>query len=371
MHYIGLISGTSMDAIDCALVEITDTEIALVDYLQSPLDLEIKHLLSSVNNKSSLENTTRLDVILGKLFAEAASTICSKNRFDRSQVRAIGCHGQTILHRTTGTEPTSTQIGDPNIIATQTGIDTVTDFRRMDIAHGGQGAPFAPVIHEALFRMEEKDLVVVNIGGMANITILPSGKSGRSVYGFDTGPGNVLLDEWTRLHHEQEYDRDGNWAKAGKVDRALLEQMLAYEYFYMTPPKSTGRDEFNLNWLKKQLESYRGKLSNVDVQTTLVELTAVSIGSMINDHAATAEDIILCGGGAHNRFLMERLAFCLPDRKLKTARDYGYNPDAIEAMCFAWLAKLRIENIPVSVSSVTGADKNAVLGAIYSSVVKD
>ena len=370
MHYIGLISGTSMDAIDCALVDITESGISLVDYQQYPLDRGIKHQLIPINDKTSLEKTAALDVALGELFAEAANAICHVNRIEKEQIRAIGCHGQTIYHRTAGTAHTSIQIGDANIIAARTGIDTVSDFRRMDMALGGQGAPFAPVIHEILFRQDRKDTVVVNIGGMANITILPSGQGGRSVTGFDTGPGNVLLDEWTRLHQKLDYDSDGNWAKFGTADRDLLDLMLAYHYFSLPPPKSTGRDEFNLNWLKNQLEMYKVKLSNVNVQTTLVELTAVSIGNMIDQHASAAEDVILCGGGAHNRYLMERLACRLEGRNLKTTQDYGYNPDAIEAMCFAWLAKLRMDNLAVPVSSVTGAARDAVLGAIYSSGVQ-
>ena len=354
-----------MDAIDCALVDISDQNISLIDYQQLTIEQDIKHRLSSINEQTGLDTITRLDVILGRLFADAAGAICKNNQVDNNQICAIGCHGQTILHRATGPEPTSLQIGDANIIARETGIPTVSDFRRMDIAFGGQGAPFAPVIHEILFRQDNKETVVVNIGGMANITILPSRQSGKPVSGFDTGPGNVLLDEWTRLHNKQEYDRDGEWARSGELEEGLLQQMTSYPYFAELPPKSTGRDEFNIHWLDGQLEKYSGTTKNVNVQTTLVELTVQSIADMIRQHAEKAVDIILCGGGAHNHFLVERLSSHLQESELNSTGYFGYDPDAIESMCFAWLARLRLDNIPVPVSSVTGASRDAVLGAIY------
>lgn len=365
MYYIGLISGTSMDAVDCALLQITGREVSLVDYQQYPVDNTIRAMLKAVNKDTAISTVSRLDVSLGKIFAEAAQSIIDNNGIDKSAIAAIGSHGQTVFHHPGQPAPCSLQIGDANTIANSTGITTVADFRRMDMAAGGEGAPLAPVIHDVLFRQDEMDNVVVNIGGMANITFLPSRNNGHPISGFDTGPGNVLMDEWVKLHKQRDYDEDGLWAGLGRVDEGLLQQFLSCDYFTAAPPKSTGRDDFNLEWLNDQLATFKRTFQEVDVQATLLALTATSIAEAVRQHAASAARVIICGGGAHNLCLLQALQDKLAGFSVCSSADLGYNPDAIEAMAFAWLARCRLEEIPGNIPSVTGAVAPRLLGGVY------
>lgn len=360
-----------MDAVDCALLKIiANSKITLTAYRQFPIEHTIRAILKSINKDTAISTICRLDTGLGKIFAEAAQTLIVESGIDKSGIAAIGSHGQTVFHHPEQPAACSLQIGDANIIANMTGITTVADFRRMDMAAGGQGAPLAPVIHDVLFRQNDSDTAVVNIGGMANITFLPSRNSKKAISGFDTGPGNVLMDEWIKLHKQLDYDQDGAWAASGSVIDGLLQQMLSCHYFAAMPPKSTGRDDFNRDWLDDELATYNTSLPEHDVQATLLELTAVSIADAIQQHAATAERVIICGGGAHNLQLMRTLQDKLDAYTVCSSEELGYNPDAIEAMAFAWLARCRLEGIPANIPSVTGANGPRLLGAVYEATAK-
>ena len=358
-------SGTSMDAIDAALVDIAKDQIRLIAYRQYPITSELRQELLSVTGISSIDHITRLDVRMGRVFAESASALMRENNRVTSDISAIGCHGQTILHRPELPEPTTLQIGDPNLIAYITGITTVADFRRMDIAAGGQGAPLAPALHKHLFRHETKNRVVVNIGGMANITILPAKDTSSTICGFDTGPGNVLLDAWVFKHTGQPMDANGSWAASGACNPKLLELLIQDDYFDLPPPKSTGRDYFNLHWLQAKLKNFNHATPPEDIQSTLVQLTAITITEAINQYAPSTKEVIVGGGGAHNPQLMQALARNLAKCNVISTRDFGINPDALEAIAFAWLAKCRIEGHAGNLPAVTGATVPVVLGCIY------
>ena len=355
-----------MDAIDGALVHFSDNNFKLIDYQQYPIPENIRTALKEFSGETTIDQLSRLDVRLGRLFGETALLLLKKNNIEHNDIKAIGSHGQTILHRPETPEPYSLQIADPNIIAHMTGIKTVSDFRRMDIAAGGQGAPLAPIFHSYLFHHQTTDRVILNIGGMANITVLPAMDKNHPVLGFDTGPGNVLLDAWIRRHTGREFDKDGRWAATGKVNNDLLNSLLDDEYFKMPPPKSTGRDYFNMKWLEHKLECAKQSLSPQDIQATLLKLTVTSIISAIERYAKTAREIYVCGGGVHNLEFMKCLSQQLADCIVKTTEESGINPDAVEAMTFAWLAKCRLEGLPGNLPSVTGAKLPCVLGAIYS-----
>jgi len=370
VYYIGLISGTSMDAIDCALLNVADKNITLTAYQQYPIDHAIRAVLKSVNKDTAISTICRLDVSLGKIFAGAALSIIDESGVKKSEIVAIGSHGQTVFHHPEKPTACSLQIGDANSIAHYTGLTTVADFRCMDMAAGGEGAPLAPVIHDVLFRQNDSDTVVVNIGGMANFTYLPARNSKREISGFDTGPGNVLMDEWIKQNKQQDYDKDGAWAASGRVNEELLQQLLSCHYFSEAPPKSTGRDDFNLDWLEDQMAVFNRALPEQEVQATLLALTAVSIADAIRQHAASADKVIICGGGAHNLHLMQALHNNLEGYEVCSSDALGYNPDAIEAMCFAWLARCRLEEIPGNIISVTGASAPRLLGAVYQATAK-
>jgi anhydro-N-acetylmuramic acid kinase len=305
-----------------------------------------------------------MDTRLGRLFAGSVRALLRSTRTPASRIRAIGSHGQTILHLPDAALPVSLQIGDPNVIARETGITTVADFRRMDIAAGGQGAPLAPAFHAAQFRISSRDRCVLNIGGIANLTILPGARS-RTVRGHDTGPGNGLMDDWSRRHIGTEFDRDGRWAGRGQTATVLLRALLADPYFRRNPPKSSGREHFNLEWLDRILRRLQRRLPAVDVQATLLELTATSIADAFRRHAPRCRELLVCGGGVHNKLLMRRLHEHLAGVLVRSTDAYGLDPDCIEAVTFAWLAKRRLERRPGNLPSVTGARRPVLLGAIH------
>jgi len=280
----------------------------------------------------------------------------------RALAKAIGLHGQTLWHNPSGEHPFSMQLGDANIITSQTNIPVVADFRRKDVALGGQGAPFTPAFHEFIFRNINASVSVLNIGGMANITVLPQSKNDRLI-GYDTGCGNVLLDMWVHKHQNVTYDKDGAWAKSGNVDYTLLDAMMADNYFSQPYPKSTGREKFNEAWLDEIL-TRRGsavcsRVLEEDVQRTLVELTALSISNEVLKF--NSDVALLCGGGAKNSFLVERIKALMPNVEVVIAQ----NADSIEAMTFAWLAYKRIHKEEINLKDVTGARKNTILGCVY------
>ncbi len=363
MYYIGLMSGTSTDAIDAALVEFND-KAQLKFYREYPIENSLRHQIRLINDKSDLGHIADLDHELGHLFANAVNSLLEEANVSADQIKVIGSHGQTILHKPDATHKTSIQISDPNVICAETGITTVADFRRMDMAHGGQGAPLASAFHQYQFQQDNKSIVILNIGGIANITLLPS--DGNKVIGFDTGPGNGLLDDWIQLNKNEEYDEDSLWANSGKENSELLKQCLSDNYFSLTAPKSTGRDYFNLEWLKGYLSKHNSEIAPENIQATLLKLSAITISNAIQETANDYNEVLVCGGGAYNQALMKTIQGLLPDIKISTTADYGLTPDCIEAVTFAWLAKQRIENKPANLPSVTGADKKVLLGGIYS-----
>lgn len=365
--YVGLISGTSVDAIDAALVDFSQASPRLVRYQQAPLTEEIRKQLLDFNDlrcTASLTRVLELDALLGECFAAAALQLLEAADTARKQVRAIGSHGQTILHLPDAPHPSSLQIADPNRIALITGITTVADFRRMDIAAGGQGAPLAPAFHAAHMRSRDAHRAVVNIGGIANLSFLAR-DDGVPVLGFDCGPGNALLDEWTQRHLGRRFDDNGAWAAAGRCMEPLLERFLEDPFFSREIPKSTGRDYFNGAWLDGVLAQVRDEYAPADIQATLLELTVRGIIDGCRRLPQQIDELIVCGGGVHNLHLMSRLEALLPHGELRPSSDLGIPPDATEAMCFAWLAKRRLAGLPGNLPSVTGASHGVVLGAVY------
>lgn len=367
MYYIGLMSGTSMDAVDTALVEF-DTKAKLIHYCEYPIEQSLRQQVRSINENSTLAQVAELDHELGHLFANAVNDLLKETNISSDQIIAIGSHGQTVFHKPEASPDnpytTSIQIADPNIICAKTSIMTVADFRRMDMAFAGQGAPLASAFHQYQFQQEDKSLVILNIGGIANITLLPN--DGSKVIGFDTGPGNGLLDDWIQLNGSKEYDKDSAWALSGKENRKLLNDLLNDKYFSIEQPKSTGRDYFNLSWLKEHLDKQDTNIVAEDVQATLLRLTVATISDAINKVANDYHEVLLCGGGAYNPTFSKLLQQSLANLKVTTTSDYGLTPDCIEAVTFAWLAKQRMENKTANIPDVTGANRKVLLGGLYS-----
>ncbi len=365
-YYIGLISGTSIDAIDTVLIGMKgDGKPEIISSLASPIEESIRvplHALIKQGADATLGQLTKLDVMLGRLFAGAVQQLLKQAGLTGPQIKAIGSHGQTVFHQPEVGTPTSIQIGDPNLIAEITGITTVADFRRRDMAAGGQGAPMVPAFHQAVFHSDSEDRVVVNIGGIANITVLPK-DGNQPVTGFDTGPGNTLMDLWTLKFLNQTMDRDGQFAEKGVVNNELLEQLLADNYFSRPAPKSTGREYFNLSWLLKNFGPTKTRPE--DTQATLCELTAVSVMQAIKKSAPDTQRILVCGGGSHNPLLMSRMHKLGGDIIFDNTSMAGIDPDWVEAAAFAWLACKTLEGNSGNLPSVTGARSECVLGGIY------
>jgi anhydro-N-acetylmuramic acid kinase len=364
MYYVGLISGTSMDAVDAALVSFKGDKVASVHYRPFPIVESIRAQLRALDERSPVQAVARLDVLTGSIFAQAVMMLLKETGTAPDDVTAIGSHGQTIMHAPGSGDRYTLQIGDPNIIALETGITTVADFRRMDMAAGGQGAPFAPAFHAVQFRSPGHERVVLNLGGIANITLLPA-DANAEVIGFDTGPGNGLMDDWAQRHLHRPFDQDGHWAASGQVHSGLLNNLLSDDYLGCAPPKSTGRDYFNLEWLDRKLAVSRAKISPQDVQATLARLTARSVADAVSDHAHAAREILVCGGGVHNAHLMVELRAACAGRAVQSTANLGLDPDAVEAVTFAWLARRRLECLPGNLPSVTGAKQSVVCGAIF------
>ncbi len=367
MHYIGLMSGTSVDGIDAALVSISATgRPVLVATYAHPMPPatrgEIQALMQTGANE--IERLGELDMALGELFAEAANAVIQQAGFDKKNIRAIGSHGQTLRHRPRAGHPFTLQIGNPSVIAERTGITTVADFRARDIAARGQGAPLVPALHQRMFHSPQRNRVIVNIGGIANVTCLPADGT-QPVAGFDTGPGNTLLDQWIGLHRASSHDEAGQWAASGKSSNALLELLLRDPYFQVSPPKSTGREHFNLTWLDQHLKQLPSTPAADDVQATLLQLTAQTIAGAIRRYLPQTQEVYICGGGAHNRQLISALAGNLSGIPVTTTEALGLHPDWVEAVAFAWLAHQTLEGQPGNLPSVTGAKRAVILGGIY------
>ncbi len=365
--YIGLMSGTSMDAIDAVLVNFSEHTCQVIAARADayPEDLR-KQLMATARNPDacSIEKVSQLDRAVAKCFRNAVLNLLDQARIDASSVTAIGSHGQTLQHQPKDAGNFSLQIGDPHVIAFGTGITTIADFRRSDIAVGGEGAPLTPAFHQWLFMDRTKPRTVLNIGGIANITILDS--SSEKTIGFDTGPGNVLLDGWSSIKRDQPYDSNGAWACEGEINETLLTFMLTDPYFSEPPPKSTGTEYFNNDWTAEKLALLAKRpISDIDIQCTLSELTARSICQAIQNFSPHSKELIVCGGGVHNKFLIERLHSCLPGVEISSTKKYNLHPDWVEATAFAWLAKRCLERKPSNVPTVTGADREVILGGIF------
>ena len=361
--FIGLMSGTSADGIDAALVSFEDEKhYKIIEKSDTPFDKKLQQSIIAFNESgdNELDRMGALDVKLGNAFADSVKALLKKAGLKNTDISAIGSHGQTIRHSPNSTDSFTLQIGDPNIIASKTGIKTVADFRRKDLALGGQGAPLAPAFHQAIFRNTQQNRIILNIGGIANITYLPKDQT-QKVVGFDTGPGNSLMNAWAQIHLNKAYDENGTWAKSGTVLIDLLNTLLNDPYFKKASPKSTGREYFHLNWLKKHLT---GNEKPADVQQTLLQLTVKSILIGANS-LCEAGEIIVCGGGAHNETLMQTLGALASPFSVLTSDKQGVDPDSLEAILFAWLAKQTLENKPGNLPEVTGASRLAILGGLY------
>lgn len=358
--FLGLISGTSADGIDAALVRFEPEARVLFGRTYAlPPDLLADVLrLSQADALLSLDEVGRLDTRLGQAFAQAATRALADAGVAAAEVTAIGSHGQTLRHDPRGAAPFTQQLGDASVIAETSGITTVADFRRRDVAAGGQGAPLMPAFHAAVLRDTGEDRAVLNLGGIANLSLMP--RQGE-VRGFDTGPANGLMDAWCLAHRGKPYDRGGAFAAEGRVDEALLASLLADPWFALPPPKSTGRDQFQLQWLQARL----GGQSPADVQATLCELSAATVADALLREMPGCRRLLACGGGVHNPELMRRLAARLPGVSVASTASLGIDPDFVEAAGFAWLARETLAGRPGNLPAVTGARGPRILGAIH------
>ena len=359
--YLGVMSGTSLDGLDVALVELEPAQpprLLASRYTPMPAQLGRQLLDLCSSGEDEIARAALAENAWAELAAQAIEQLLQQEQLAPVQIRAIGSHGQTVRH-----EPRrgfTVQIGNPALLAELTGISVVADFRRRDVAAGGQGAPLVPAFHQALFG-RARPRAILNVGGFSNLTLLAPD---QPVRGFDCGPGNVLLDAWIRHVRGEAFDRGGAWAASGRADPLLLQRLLADDYFSRRGPKSTGREHFNLAWLLAHLHNHP-QVAAADVQASLLELTAGSIAKALQDSLPNAEELLVCGGGAHNASLMQRLSELLPDCRVASTDSRGLPADWIEAMAFAWLAHCCVEGLPANCPEVTGARGRRILGAIY------
>lgn len=376
-YFLGLMSGTSLDGLDVALVTIDHLgAIALVDYACFGLPDEQKRQLAqlSLAQQSEVDTIGHLAIELAKFSAHACLSLLANNQVSADKVTAIGCHGVTIRHRPQHQHAFSWQLTDPNTLAALTQIDVIADFRGMDMAVKGQGAPLVPKFHQAVWAQYQQskpthlaqDAIIVNLGGIANISVL---SQRLGVLGYDTGPANTLMDLWCQRHTGNSYDHGGTWAASGQEQPALLSAMLAEPYFALPYPKSTGKETFNASWLESHLNDFEHSFAEQDVQATLLALTAHSLADQLA--LFNISNIYLCGGGAENSTLVAKLQQLLPHCRLSSSQELGIAADSMEAMAFAWLAYCRVNRLPANVPSVTGANKAVVLGAWYSAYAED
>ncbi len=363
--YIGVMSGTSMDGVDTALVQINSSKVELIAQDFFPITDALKQALLSISTgqPTTLVKIGELDQRLGHLYANAVNQLLKKSGTKPSDIVAIGNHGQTVFHQPNGDIPFTMQLGDANIIACNTGITTVADFRRKDIALGGQGAPLVPAFHQTIFPPTTSSVVVLNIGGIANISVM---RPAFPTIGYDTGPGNMLMDAWIYQQLDKPYDKDAEYAKTGKVVPELLHQMSNEAYLLKPIPKSTGRELFNLEWLENKLSCVNQPISGEDVQATLAEFTAQTIVNEVKKYAqGNLPQLLVCGGGAKNPLIMKRISKLLLGWSVCSTDEKGISSDSMEAIAFAWLAQRRIHNLPSNLPEVTGAKRLASLGVIY------
>lgn len=358
-------SGTSVDAIDAVLMDFSESDSHVVTHFSQGIHKNLKNEINRIISRQVWpQDIETLDQQFAQASSEAVHQLLTRASIRASQIAAIGSHGQTVFHNPAGMPPVSVQIGNARQIAEATGIQTVGNFRQADIDAGGQGAPLACAYHERLFRNEQENRAIVNLGGIANITLLPADRS-LDITGFDTGPANTLSDAWIRKYQGLDFDRNGVWAQTGTVNLDLLNLMLEDPYFKQLPPKSTGREKFNLVWLQHMLDQCEEPVTEKDVQATLAELTAQSIAQAIKTQAPSTSRILLCGGGSYNTCLVSRLEHAVQDIPVEGTRAYGVSEKWLEAMAFAWLARRTLEGKPGNIPSVTGASKKVVLGDLY------
>ncbi len=366
-YVIGAMSGTSLDGVDVALVQFPSAAAPLlVQAHHQPYPATLRQALLAVcqGQAVTLAAAGALDIQVARAYAQAVHTLLQQAGVAASQVQVLGAHGQTVHHQPTamaGGERFSTQLGDPNTLAVATGITVVADFRRRDMALGGQGAPLAPGFHDQVLRHPERARVVLNGGGIANISLL---LPGQPCCGWDTGPANLLLDAWAQQHLGQPFDADGAWSASGRVQPALLQALLADPYFALLPPKSTGRERFGAAWLQQHLAGLPQPLPAADVQRTLLELSVQTIAQPVAA-AATGGDLLVCGGAARNGFLLQRLTQRLPGWRVAPTDAFGVPAQWMEAIAFAWFAHCTLAGVAASVPTVTGASRPCVLGGVY------
>ncbi|MCC5852999.1 MAG: anhydro-N-acetylmuramic acid kinase [Alkalimonas sp.] len=356
--YIGIMSGTSLDGIDLVLADFT-TRPSLLSSCLLPFPANLQRELRSLAEPSDneVERIGPVEYQLAECYAAGVRQLLQQANYQPEQIKAIGCHGQTIRHRPSQTQPFTMQLGNMHLLAALTGIRVIADFRRKDMAYGGQGAPLVPAFHQAVFARAGKSRAVVNIGGIANISLL---SADATITGYDTGPGNCLMDDWVSLHRQLPYDKDGVFSAEGKLLPGLLQQLLSDPFFQQRGPKSTGREYFHLAWLQKQLT---GQEAPADVQRTLCHFTALSIANELQ--LPNLSEVFVCGGGVHHPVLMADLQQLLTPAKVKSSSSEGVDPDWVEAMAFAWLAQAFDQQRPGNVPAVTGARKACVLGIEY------
>ena len=361
--FIGLMTGTSADSLDCAAINCKGEEIEILGLrnFDIPKHLKKEILELSIRSEINESSLSLLDRELGEFFCDSINAFLTLISIDASRVEAIGSHGQTIKHEPKSRNPFSLQIGDPQLVSDNLGITTIGHFRNDDIAAGGQGAPLSPVFHNEVFNNHKENRIIINIGGITNISLLGDDK----LIGFDTGPGNCLMDSWNRKNGQGDYDQDGKWAKSGNVIQSLLDNMMNDNYFLLDYPKSTGPDYFSLTWLEMHLKNINKELEPKDIQATLAEMTAQSLLNSLSKLDVFEDEIYFCGGGIHNKYLLERISRGL-NKKCKTTQEIGVDPDYLEAICFAWLAKKRLDEVKFDLEDITGSKGAVYLGRIFS-----
>lgn len=362
--YVGLMSGTSMDGIDAVLVQFDGSRnIKLLASKTTPysnaLAQKLKQILSQ-KWRGSLHEILEIDSQIGLAFANAANTIIGDHK---NQIAAIGMHGQTLWHQPEAAIPSTWQAGNPALVAEICECSVIADWRRRDMAAGGQGAPLAPVFHQAFFKQDQERLGILNLGGIANLTVLEHGNN--TLIGFDTGPANTLMDKWCQRHRGKTFDKNGEWAAKGDTLEPLLKALLEDEYFQHPLPKSTGPERFNLEWLEAKLQELADRPDPTDVQRTLLTLTIESIALQLERYCPDVQRLLLCGGGSHNTVLIEQLNRRLPAIQIETTATEGVDPDFLEAIAFAWFAQQTLTGVPLNTAAVTGARGPRRLGAIY------
>ena len=363
--YVGAITGTSIDGLDIALLSVTKHETTIVSGATYDFPSDLQSALTTLAQETHVDLSTlgETDAALGVFIGEAVLRFLREQDVEKDSVRAVGSHGQTIQHEPSLQHAFSMQIGDPNRIAEVTGMDVIADLRSRDLAAGGQGAPLVPVFHDALFPQRTRNLVVLNVGGISNVTVLPAERD-AAVRGFDTGPGNALMDTWANAAFDKAYDKNGAMSASGDVNDSLLAKLLDDPWLRQKPPKSTGKEKFNMQYVEAALAKVPA-LSSEDVAATLCQFTAVTVADAVHAWCMPTSDVVVCGGGRHNQDLMARFARELPSVSVSTSEDRGIDGDLIEAAAFGYLAHLHLVRKPGNVEQVTGAAGPRVLGSLY------